>query len=166
MIMKIKYILLAAAVSVLPMQASYADDAHHPDKKASATAVKNNMKSAKGMMGNIPQHMKKMMQQMNDIRNTQDPDKRDRLIDEHMKNMQQGMKMMGGGMMGNDMMSGGMMGMSKMDMGKDKVMGTDKAAMQQRMNMMENKMNMMQGMMGQMMQSDAERVKTIKMRKR
>jgi len=151
-----------------PLTAIHAEEAHHPDKKPTSSDMQGKMKpgmkgGGMGMMGNMGEHMQTMMKQMHEIRNTKDPDKRDRLIEEHMKSMQEGMKMMGGGMMG--MMhgkgnKGGMMSMSKMD----KPMGPE--AMQKRMKMMEKRMNMMQGMMDQMIKSNQESVKTTKIRKR
>jgi len=82
--------------------------------------------------------MKTMQAQMDKIRQTTDPKEREKLMTEHMKSMQEGMRMMrgmGGGMMG--MMGGGMMG---------------GGAGSQSMPMMEGRMDMMQMMMEQMMQ--------------
>jgi len=132
--MKTKHLLFTAILTVLSLSMAYADDAYHADKQAANKMMNGGM----GIMEN-------MQQQMKTIHNARDPDKRDRLIDEHMKSMQKGMQMMG---------------MSKMD--KD----MSRTDMHRRMKMMEKRMDMMQVMMDQMMKSNVERVKTIKIRKR
>lgn len=152
--MKTKLLILAAALTALPVSVIYADDAHHPNKTSPGAAMKGDM----GMMDNMHKKMQNMMQQMNEIRNTKDPDKRDLLIEEHMNSMQEGMKMMG--MMDGKGKMGGIKDMPEMDK------SMSKEDMQKRMKMMENRMNMMQDMMGQMMESKTESVKTTKMRKR
>jgi len=153
--MKTKLLILTAALTALPVSIIYANDAHHPNKMSPGTTMKGGM----GMMGNMHTKMQNMMQQMNEIRNTKDPDKRDYLIDKHMKSMREGMKMMDDGMMGG---KGKMAGMSNMDKNKN----MNKEDMQKRMSMMEERMNMMQGMMGQMMNHSLEKTKTSKIRKR
>ena len=92
------------------------------------------------------EQMKKMQAQMDRIRQAADPKERERLMQEHMKTMQetmQGMRGMGGPMMGT--MGGGMMGGAK---------GAGPMKPDRRMNMMEQRMDMMQMMMEQMMQHE------------
>jgi len=142
--MKAKLILLTSALYILPLSAIHAEEAQHANKSGD--------KTMQGSMGNMQQQKKKMMQQMNEIKNTKNPEQRDRLIEEHMKSMQQGMKMMGG----KDMKMGMMGGKEKQGMKMD---------MKKHMKMMENRMDMMQDMMGQMMQNSMEMNKTNKIRK-
>lgn len=147
--------LLTTAMIVLamPMTSSYAVDAHHPGKQAQGLSMP--AQQGGGMMTEKMQaHMKKMMQQMDEIRDTGDPDKRDKLIEEHMKSMQEGMEMMRG--MGGGMMMGAMGGNQK-----DGQMGGD---MPMRMDRMEQRVDMMQMMMDQMMQSQKEAENTRKRR--
>ena len=111
---------LCAGVFALP---AIAEDAHHPDEKIQAPA-----KPAAGM----PADMKRMQEQMAQIRASTDPKERQRLMGEHMKTLQESMGRMGG------MMGGG----KAMDPG-------------QRMQMMERRMDMMQMMMQQMMEHES-----------
>lgn len=73
-------------------------------------------------MAQLQENIKKMQEQMNNIRQTQDPQERQRLLQEHWTTMQSGMRMMrgmwgpgmngccpGGPMTGGHMMSGPMM---------------------------------------------------------
>ena len=87
------------------------------------------------------EHMKEMQSLMDKIRQTTDPNERQKLMAEHMKRMQEGMEMMramGGGMMG--MMHGGASaGMTGPRGGQSP-------------EMLERRMDMMQMMMEQMMQ--------------
>jgi hypothetical protein len=138
-------ILLAATVPLI-----HADDAHHPGKKAEAGSMAGQPGMGK-MMGNMPDHMKKMMRQMDEIHKTKDPDKRDKLIEVHMQNMHEHMKMMRGmgGMMMSKQDGKGMVGKGQMDQGTKMDGG-----MPMRMNMMEQRMDMMQMMMEQMVQSE------------
>jgi hypothetical protein len=111
---------LGAGVFALP---AIAEDAHHPEEKIQAPA-----KPAAGM----PADMKRMQEQMAQIRASTDPKERQRLMGEHMKTMQESMGKMSG------MMGGG----KSMEPG-------------QRMQMMERRMDMMQMMMQQMMEHEA-----------
>jgi len=150
--MNTKYLILAAALITFPISVIYASDTGRMDKMTPDMSMKGDMK----MMGNMHKQMQKMMQQMNEIHNTKAPEKRDLLIEEHMKSMQEGMKLMGSGMMG------GMKDKSNMNTN----MKMSKDDMHKRINMMENRMDMMQGMMGQMMNHSMEKTKTTKIRNR
>jgi glycosyltransferase A (GT-A) superfamily protein (DUF2064 family) len=72
-----------------------ADDAHHADQPAAAPS-KPAAQERGGMMemGGMHAHMKRMQDQMAQIRAASDPKERDRLMGEHMKTMQQSMSMM------------------------------------------------------------------------
>jgi hypothetical protein len=85
--------------------------------------------------------MKAMQAQMETIRIVTDPEVRQRLMQDHMQAMQDGMKDMRG--MGGPMMHGGMMKGGMKD-----------GEMMKRHAMMEERMDMMQMMMEQMMQHD------------
>ncbi len=145
-------LLTVAILLAFPLPSLYADNTHHPEKqaqgKSSPMAGQKGMSG--GMMSNMRVHMKKMMQQMQEIHKARDPDKRDRLTEEHMQSMQEGMKMMKG-------MGGGMM------MGESEPMGDD---VRMRMDMMEQRMKMRQMMMDQMMQSREQANETHKIRRK
>ena len=153
---------LAVTLAVMNVDVA-ADDAHHPEKTQAAQPpgqssgitgggmTGGGMMMSDGDMQRMQDQMRKMQIQMDEIRRTTDPKKRDRLIDEHMQSMQEGMEMMrgmGGGMM-QGMMGGGMHSGNPMQGGNmsktDDMMG--------RMDMMEKRMDMMQMMMEQMTQS-------------
>ena len=104
-----------------------------PIAKPSAGAM--NMESN---MARMHEQMKKTQALMDRMRKTTDPTERQKLIQDHMQSMREGMSMMQG--MGGAMLGGkGGMGM----------MGGDP---KQRQDMMERRMDMMQMMMDQMMQ--------------
>ena len=151
------------------------DKAHHPE---SAGAQQTPTGSGGGMpMRQMHEHMQKMQAQMEQIRRTEDPDKRDELIQSHMASMQDMMKMMQGMHGGKSMMGpGGMMGQG-MDMHGGKMMGGQqgdqmaapqgsKMEMMNRQQMMEQRMDMMQMMMDQMMQNQAANEETRMIRER
>ena len=170
--MKAKTIL---AVTTLVMSAGVAlaaedkqeHKAHHPDA-AGVTDKGNSAMPGGGMpMMQMNEHMQKMRTQMAEIHRTEDPDKRDELIQSHMADMQAMMKMMQGMHGGKSMMGqGGMMGQG---MTGGKMMGGQQAGMMEMMNrqqMMEQRMDMMQMMMNQMVQERAAREETRKIRER
>lgn len=95
-----------------------------------------------GSMMQMQERMQKMQDMMGAIKAEQDPAKRAELMAQHMQEMQEGMRMMGGGMQGR--MQGGPQG------------GMQGMTAEQRMEMMEQRMGMMQMMMGQMMQHEQE----------
>ena len=90
-----------------------------------------------GIMAQMDTHMKMMRETHDKMMQAKSPEERNALMATHMKQMQDGMAMMGG------MGSGGMAGMQ----GKSPMAG-DMAARQQ---MMEKRMEMMQSMMQMMM---------------
>ncbi|MEX3634594.1 hypothetical protein [Paraburkholderia sp. BR14320] len=160
-IMKMRTALSLFAVSTaLAMAANVqADDSHHP-----ASAAQSGASAPKSSAGAPPapaaqsadrleearRQMQKMLAQMDEIRHTKDPAARQRLLDEHMRTMQDAMQSMHG--MGGPMMMG-MMGQQGMGGTTNRAQsGKRGSGANERMNMMENRMDMMQMMMEQMMQ--------------
>lgn len=95
--MRPRAILLALCASTFTTVA-LADDAHHPEEKAQAAPAIPAAKQP-GMMMDMTAmqtNMKRMQEQMAQIRSSSDPKERERLMDEHMKTMQQTMSMMDG----------------------------------------------------------------------
>lgn len=160
--MKKIYLLVAVMLLASPLAALHADDDHHDGKKTRAES--KSMADATGMDGekckDMQPQMKKMMQQMQEIRRTEDPDKRDKLMEEHMQTMQEGMKKMQG--MGGAMM----MKKGKMDRGAKGKADASGEDMPMRMQDMEQRMGMMQMMMDQMMQRQEQEQETSKIRKK
>ena len=97
-------------------------------------------------MQQMESRMQAMRALMERIQNTEDPEERQRLMDEHAKSMQQGMMMMG------DMMRGQAQGGQCAT--NDTACGMQR--MQGQQDMLRQHMGMMQQMMGQMMQREAQ----------
>jgi hypothetical protein len=180
--------LLMSSGLVLATGQSQEQQIHHPDSAGGTTQVAPAMPG--GSMPMMPMHeqMQKMRSQMAAIHRTEDPDKRDELIESHMEDMQGMMKMMHGMREGQPMMGqGGIMGQG-MGMPGGKMMGGQQGdemaapqggmmggqqgcmmgmrtmKMMNRQQMMEKRMDMMQMMMDQMMQNQAAAEETRKMR--
>ncbi len=98
-----------------------------------------------GMMS-MQADMQKLRQQMMEIKRTQDPDKREALIERHMQSMQEMMR-----------------SMQKAPEGAGQ--GGSMEMMNQRQDMMEQRMQMMQMMMEQMMQNQAAAEDTARVRR-
>ena len=81
--------LIIAAVMLAAGTGVWAEDAHHPPEGAKPPAA------AKGMPG-MHENMKRMREQMAQIRAATDPKERERLMNEHMKTMEQSMSGMQG----------------------------------------------------------------------
>ena len=138
--MKLPVIPLLFCVSVLGGPV-YAEDAHHTeaDKPSAGTQAKPPAKLAAKpqaakpapMGGAMMDNMRSMQAQMEKMRKTTDPKERDKLMQEHMKSMQDGMAKMHG------------------MMGGAAAKGSDEA---QQHAMMEQRMDMMQMMMEQMLE--------------
>ncbi len=146
-------ILTAATCLSLVATSLYADDAHHPEKAQKTTDTKAaaaaGAKSVETESATDPQikraqeTMRKLQDQMGKIRQTNDPKERQKMMQEHMQTLREGMmtlhgmkKMEGGG------------GQDGMMMGGDMMKGHD---------MMEMRMDMMEMMMDQMMQREETR---------
>lgn len=158
-----KLTLLVAAL-VLGNANALAEQAHHPD--AAQGSPQSGMMGGgmmdSDMMERMQENMQKMQAQMKEIRSTKDDKTRERLMDEHMTTMQQGMDMMRN--MGGSMMQGMMGGTTQKGAGMGGGMGKQGAGMPggmssapgdaaARMDMMERRMDMMQMMMEQMNES-------------
>ena len=135
--------LVIASTLALLGSAGWAEDAHHPEAAASAAKTpKAASAKAAPVRPDANKSLKKMDQQMMDMRAMHDkimsaktPEERSALMADHMKSMQGGMAMMGGmAGAGKDGMKGGM--------------PSDMAAHHQ---MMEKRMEMMETMMQMMM---------------
>lgn len=140
---------------LLAATGAYANDAHHPETatQKSATAPKKTTSGQSDQSAerfeNARRQMQKMLAEMDAIRETKDPAERQRLMDEHMRTMQdtmQAMHAMGGPMMMN------MMGPQGMGGGGSQAQSGKPGGMGARMDMMERRMDMMQMMMEQMLQ--------------
>lgn len=157
-----KLIALAAVYAlILPPLSVYAEQAHHPKQpEVKGEMPAQSQPAMGGMMGKMQEHMKKMMQQMDAIHTTDDPEKRDELLQKYRQSMHEGMRMMrgmGGGMMKGMMGEGGggMMQGGGMHQGGGKMHGDDK---DMRYRTLEQRLDVMQMMMEQMMQHrEAER---------
>ena len=101
-------------------------------------------------MQQMESRMQAMRALMERIQNTEDPEERQRLMDEHAKSMQQGMMMMGDMMRGQA--QGGQCAANDTTCGMQRMQG-QQDMMRQHMGMMQM---MMQQMMGQMMQREAQ----------
>lgn len=165
--MKTRKLAVLVATLVIANGSVFAEQSHHPDGAPASQSTDMGMmgggKMMDGkMMEGMQENMKKMQAQMAEIRNTKDDETRERLMDEHMQTMDEGMGMMRGmgggmmqGMMGGDMQNGKGMDGGKMKGGEGMKGGMAPAAddMMGRMNMMEKRMDMMQMMMEQQVES-------------
>lgn len=163
---KITFLAAFTGLSLMAMPL-YADDAHHPEKAQKAAGGKTATKPAESEMAAekrvkpAQDIMRKLQDQMEKIRKTDDPQERQRLMQEHMQTMKEGMKELRGmgGMKMMDMGKGGKQGGMMMGMGEGgkkggMMMGGDMMKMH---DMMEMRMEMMEMMMDQMMQREEVR---------
>lgn len=155
-----KKTLLVAVMSAVVLSAPPVFAQSAPtDKGTQAKSSVPNLAEFDKQMALAQENMKKMQEQMDKIRQTQDPQERQKLLQDHWATMQGGMQMMHGmgstGMMGcctGGPMTGGHM------MGHDMMMGwrgyskLTPEQMKQRQYMMDRYMGMQQMMMDHMMQ--------------
>jgi len=136
-------------------------EAHHPDSAADAAA------DAPAMSEGCMAMMKEMRSQMARIHETEDPVKRDELIQAHMASMREMMEKMQD-MHGENSMMLQSMNMSGEKMMDDKTAGSHGGMMvgpqTGMMEKMAQHMDMMQMMMDQMMQNQDAREETQKLR--
>lgn len=162
-------VLMVAVLST----SAFANDEHHPvgDKKPAApanqsvTAIKAMPKKVAAtdterQFGASREQMKKMLSQMDKIRQTKDPKERQRLMQEHLQSMReaaQAMRSTGGGMM-MDMMDCPMMS-DKESSQSCPMMGASTGKMEpgKRVEMMEKRLDMMQMMMEQMIERENQK---------
>lgn len=133
-------------LSALAMQPVLADDAHHPDQKAGAAAP-----AAEQTIQKMQANTKRMQSQLEQMAKSNDPNQRQKLMQEYMQTAQENMmagKSMMGGMMDCPMMKDGMMGGGMGMMGGKGGMAGQDDMMTKRMDMMEKRMDMMQKNMG------------------
>jgi hypothetical protein len=172
--MKRKNFAMASGLLValsLTFSPAFADDAHHPEKSGAAAAG-NQSAAAQAPEKATPadeagKQLTKAQALMQRIEQTRDPAERQRLMQEHLQAMREGMGMMRGmgamgGMGGMGGMGAGMM-MGQGPAGSGKGMSGDKAGgmmgcdMMAGHAMMEKRIDMMQQMMEQMLRRDAAR---------
>jgi hypothetical protein len=91
---------LAVAIALAAVTVS-AQEHQHSDAQPPATGTQ---KATGTMAPGMHEHMKKMHEQMEKIRNANDAAEREKLVQEHMRSMHDAMQMMGGG--GGPMMHG------------------------------------------------------------
>lgn len=126
--------LIIACTLTLLGSATWAEDAHHPEAAASTAKAPKAKPVVKESMRKMDQQMMDMRAMRDKMMNAKTPEERNALMAEHMKAMQGGMAMMGG-MGGAD--NSGMQGGTPPDM------ATRQQMMEKRMDMMEAMMQMM-----------------------
>jgi len=161
-----KKLILAAALSAVvfsPMSALAAEQVKPAGKSTPAKQEAPNVQEFDKQMAQVRENLKRMDEQMEAIRQAQDPQERQKLLQDHWTTMQNSMGMMngmwwpgmmgccgaGGAMMGGHMMDGHMMGWGGMGRYYS---GLTPEQMKQRQYMMDQYMGMQQMMMDQMMQ--------------
>jgi hypothetical protein len=89
---------LIAAALLAASSPAFGEDAHHPENADNppATAPAKPAVPGTGGMGHMQENMKRMHEQMAQIRAASDAKERERLMDEHMKTMHESMSMMKG----------------------------------------------------------------------
>ncbi len=147
--MKLPAILFAIA-AIVSTQACVAADEHVHGAAEQGKATNMAPTTMMGFMDHeqmtkMHEHMEQMQAMMQAIKKEKDPAKRKQLMQKHMDNMQDSMKMMGGAMMGTT--SKGNMSTMSMD---------------EKMNMMQNQMDMMGMMMQQMLEHHSQDTETHK----
>ncbi|WP_230951678.1 hypothetical protein [Burkholderia diffusa] len=89
---------LFASVTLVATTHALANDAHHPDSqpatKAGAVTQMAPTAPTNEQFETARRQMQKMLAQMDQIRQTQDPAERQRLMDEHIRTMQDTMQSM------------------------------------------------------------------------
>ncbi len=140
-----KFFLPIFALSTIVSTPVLAVDAHHPDQQnPTARTAPATSEDVGKTVNEMKENTKKMQTQLDRIRQAKDPQERQKLVQEHMRTMQENImlgKSMMGGTMDCPMMKDGMMGggMGMMGAGQDDMMT-------RRMEMMEKRMDMMQMM--------------------
>ncbi len=135
---------------VLATGAAHETGGHSKDSAPLGGQPMSGMTDGGMSMMSMQKKMQEMRAQMATINKTQDPQRRDELVRQHMDSMREMMKTMQGGREGKPgMQQGGSM---------EKMMNQQK--------MMEQRMDMMQMMMDQMMQNQAAAEETQRIRAR
>lgn len=148
--------ILFAAAFALSAEQDIDHGAHHRADNSANAGQASTEYSGVMPMKQMQESMQKMHSQMAEIHRTQDPEKRDELIEAHMKSMQDMMQNMMKMMQGGGMMAG-QMGIS--GAGHQAGEGGDQKlaimSMMARQENLEKRMDMMHVMMDQMLQSQA-----------
>lgn len=145
-------VLSTVVLSSIPILVQSAEPA---DKVSQAEQVVPNVQNFDKQMAQAQEYMNKMQEQMDNIRQTQDPQKRQKLLQEHWATMQANMQLMhnmwgpGGGMQGSRMGPGMMRGWQHMG---GNYSNLTPEQLKQRQYMMDQYMPMQQMMMQHMMQ--------------
>lgn len=157
--MKNSTLVVVTAALMLVGPIALAVEEHHPDQKPAAAApAPTPPRDTEQAVQQMKQNTDKLRAQMDKILKTRDAAERQKLMQEHMQTLREGMVAtagaMGGGPgggMGMGMMGGGMMDCPMMSGEKsgDMVM--------QRMQQMEKRMDMMQMMLEQMQKSQEQK---------
>ena len=170
--MKTKLLTGVAVVLIILTNTALADKDHHKDDDSRQTMPGMMMSGDMPMMDMkaMHGHMAKMQKTMKRIHSTEDMKEQQKLMQQHMGEMHEGMGMMQGmmsGPMGDKQMQGKMPKGIRGQMSDDQMPGKMRGRMEtmdddddmadikftrKRHNMMEQRMDMMQGMMGQMME--------------
>lgn len=141
---------LAVVMTALTLASpvAWAVDEHHPDQKPAATAP-TPPRNTEQAVQQMKQNTDKLRAQMDKILKTKDPAERQKLMQEHMQTLREGMVATAGAMGGGPEGGAGMMGGGMMDcsmMGG----GATSDALTGRLNQMEKRLDMMQMMLEQM----------------
>ena len=146
--------MFLASMLALPIaQAADEEDhsAHHPGAGQEQADPAADDKAAGMKMDKMQKKMKKMQDLMAKIQSTDDPKERQKLMEEHMESMRDGMKMMrgmGGKPKGEHPAEGG----GEKDTDKGGMMG---GMMMKKHQMMEDRLDAMQKMMEQILEHEA-----------
>lgn len=148
---------VALALCLIAGVPGYAQPSGNAGKSAQGQPQSPNITDFDKQAAQVQEHIQKMQEQMEKIRQTQDPQERQRLLQEHWATMQNGMGvmqgmwgpgMMGGHMRGGPMRGGPMMGWHGMEGYYSRLTPEQ---MKQRQYMMDQYMGMQQHMMNHMM---------------
>lgn len=143
-----RFTVVALLGLALTAPVAFGDEAHHPEQKVAAGAAPG--KPAEPPVQKMKDNTDTLRAQVDKIAKTKDQAERQKLMQEHMQTLREGMMMAGGpgGAAGMGMPGGGMM-MDCPMMGQT-MGGGMSGDMMQRMQQMEKRMDMMQMMMQQM----------------
>ena len=142
---------LAAAIPLL-IQPAFAQQPPAATKEAAPAQSAPTPQDVDKQFAKMQEHMATMQAQMDKIRQTKDPQERQRLLQEHWTTMQDTMSLMHGGRGGMMMGGGGGHMMGGRMMGWSDYRNLTPEQLRQRQYMMDRWMPMQQMMMDQMMQ--------------
>jgi hypothetical protein len=151
--MKLAVLTGALVLGLMAGAPAHAQPSGNVDKNAQAQSKAPNLTDFDKQTAQVQENIQKMQEQMDRIRQTQDPQERQKLLQEHWATMQNSMVMMQGmwgpgGMMGGHMRGGPMMGWRGMEGYYSRLTPEQ---MKQRQYMTDQYMGMQQQMMNHMM---------------